>query len=308
MIKTMVTAFVFVSLLAMGNDTEKAITVVPIDHDKLDIDITGLDRPFLVNQPIELEIRGTQAFHLYIFNINKKRGKITLLFPNQYDRDNMFYAGHTYSLPEKSEFRADRRGTEKLLFIASKRMLNLDTSNFKTVGQFLEGDYDVVEPQVKAITVLPKTENPVVRAVDLRIKNRISHRDTEQARCSDQSVRPFLSTDRTSYAIRERFRVTFGADRDGFIYLFSMEPDREPICVKANPVRHDQIYHFESTTAATVDRQGILAVFTRQAFKADDLVALIPPEYLSENRYNRKHLLLDELPERSFAYNEFEIN
>jgi hypothetical protein len=304
-----------VGSLLFAQDSEKIISVRPADPEPLDLRISGLDEPFLINEPIHFHVQGNHDFYLYVFTVDKKRGRTVLLLPNQYDQDNFFGAGITHAMPENADLRADRSGKERLLFIASKKKLNIDTSRFKRVGKFLEGDFDDMDRQVKAIRVRPKVERPFIRDIPVKIKRayyRASEHTTDPPTtnqgCFESRVFPFLSTDQTRYAEDDPVRITFGANRSGYVYLYYLEKNQNPRYLKECRVNEDQVYRISASAKQSQGSQGILAVYSKNAVSAREVLDLPPVNYRASFYQDKSFPMPNQSRARPFAYYPFEVH
>ena len=110
--------------------------------DKIAIDVKPGKKSFAVDESISLKVKVNKPAYLYIFNIGADNEKVTMLFPNQFDKNNKVLPSKKgITIPgKKTEFKSDREGMENVVVLASAKELNLDAapqgnSKFFSVGK-----------------------------------------------------------------------------------------------------------------------------------------------------------------------------
>lgn len=107
--------------------------------DAVQLSVTALKKQFKVGEAIQFKVKGDQDYYLYAYNLDPVSGESVLLMPNKKAKSNLFKAGKTYTLPKGVEFFADESGSEHLVFIASKKKIDLNSANLQSVGDFSSG-------------------------------------------------------------------------------------------------------------------------------------------------------------------------
>ncbi|MFN3869295.1 MAG: DUF4384 domain-containing protein [Hyphomicrobiaceae bacterium] len=85
----------------------------------LRVDLWPVEARYRVGDGIALKVRASAACHVTLINIDTS-GEATVLFPNEFDRDNLLSAGSIRTIPDSEatyRFRFDHAGTERFVAI-----------------------------------------------------------------------------------------------------------------------------------------------------------------------------------------------
>ena len=111
----------------------------PIEHNSkglVPLSVKATKTTYRVNEAIEFEVQAKEAYYLYVFNIDAKNDQVILLLPNDKTKNNRLNANQPYRIPGTVEFYSDSPGTEKVIFIGTRELVDLNTLHSKTLGAF----------------------------------------------------------------------------------------------------------------------------------------------------------------------------
>jgi hypothetical protein len=96
----------------------------------LDVSIRTERSRYHVDDPIRFQVKGNKPFFLYLFDVDPRTKRAVSILPNQRQgKDELKFPGdgRWRSVPNPGlEFYADRKGTERIVMVASERYLDSD--------------------------------------------------------------------------------------------------------------------------------------------------------------------------------------
>lgn len=205
---------------------DKRVRVGEPSTGSLQVIMEPLRSDYAVGEAIRFHVRGNKRFFLYVYTIDDETGEAILLLPNKKQQGNKYEPGRTFTIPHASvEFYSDSPGRERIIMVASRKYIALNTARFRDVGDFSTTSTKDLEQAFADKGVRIRDENTarrqdvVVTDIELHIHQGSRH----QAAKTPQAV-TFVSTDKTRYREGERVRIVFGADRPGWVHLYTFEP------------------------------------------------------------------------------------
>lgn len=205
----------------------KGMRVVASDSAALDVDIEPLRESYRVDEPIRFRVRGNEAFYVYLYNVDEESGESLLIYPNEIEQDNFFPAGRSFLIPNRAaEFYADRAGREQVLMIASTGDLDVPYDRDRTDRHFYSASAADIEGLLSAQGIRVDGDDGDRQAEDLVVKRlelEVTGEDYEAGPVTEYPT-ALVSTARDHYRVGEGFDVVFGADRDGWVHLYAVEP------------------------------------------------------------------------------------
>lgn len=256
-------------LLAQEQSDEKAIRIQEQSND-LKVTFESVKDTYKVGEAIRFKVKGNQRFYLYLFSINRRDQTSVLLLPNNKQKDNRYDANQTFTVPSNVEFYADAPGTEEIVMVASIKYLNFDTSRYQKSGDFLLGDAQTVDDQVKALRLRTRAEEnrePAIKQLKLTITGQKVGDTSSIPRSrstSDAGRKPivFISTDRTNYALGDDVQVVFGADKSGWIHIYAIEPQGERSLLKRQEIAGDKIYRLAARAERPTGEHALVVIYS----------------------------------------------
>lgn len=193
----------------------------------LQVEIEALRERYRINEPIRFRVRGNRPFYIYLYDIDTERGTSLLIHPNEIDRNNYYVADQAFVIPSRAaEFYADEEGREQILMVASARELDVQYDTDGTQRPFYRTKAAAIEAMLATKGIQldrdefdQQAEGIFVRRIEVTIANDAFPTMTE----ADYPT-ALLSTSRSRYAAGQSFDVVFGADRDGWVHLYTIEP------------------------------------------------------------------------------------
>lgn len=259
------------TLLAEQETDEKAIRVRD-PAKELSVSFEAAKATYRTGEPIRFKVRGNQKFYLYLFSVNRRDNSSIMLLPNNKQKDNLYEANQTFTVPTTVEFYADTAGTEEVVMVASLKPLNFDTSRYQKSGDFLSGDAQTVDDQVKALRIRTREETgkePVVKQLELVITGKSSRgMDVPRSESGGTSgagnnkAVVFLSADQSSYALGDDVRVVFGANQPGWVHVYAIEPRGQRELLKSQEVSGEKIYQLTARAAQPTGDHTLVAVYS----------------------------------------------
>ncbi|CCK80684.1 DUF4384 domain-containing protein [Desulfobacula toluolica] len=237
-------------------------------NDDLSVGFEPIKSAFKVGEPIKFKITVNKKAYLYLFSINKENNKGVIILPNKLQEYNIYRPGKEYIVPEKEiSFVGDRPGTEEIIMLASTKKLNLKKDSYKSVGSFFTTTADTMSKDIKALHIRKpaKKKEQVVRELTLVIKDNgwsSAGRQIPPPMIDDNPVCVFISSDRTHYTIGDTMKITYGADNKGFVYLYSIEPDKKTVFLKRTKVTGKNFYQEKGKVTHPQGRHQLVAVFS----------------------------------------------
>lgn len=262
---------------------------------------------FEVGEPLRFEIRGNKRFFLYLYTTDPDTGQTVLILPNQRQTTNQYEANRTYRVPNPNiEFYADEPGRERFTMLATTRYLEIDSARFNKSGDFLSGNADDLEQEFesKGIRIRGPERNRrgsdrVVKDVTINVEGYSGSRQDRGIIGDDSGTtgdaKVFLSTEKEHYAVGEQVRIVFGADREGWLHLYTTEPDGYRSLLTRKKVDGNELQHASARAQAPGGQHALIAVYTEDSSFDDSLL-----DDMSEDKLASKGLSLvsdgDSLP------------
>ncbi|MEW6267259.1 MAG: DUF4384 domain-containing protein [Thermodesulfobacteriota bacterium] len=224
---------------------------------------------FQVNEPIKFKIKANKQFFLYLFSLDKQTNQGVLIMPNELYQGNMYQADAEFIAPPPNyEFFAQNPGLEKIIMVASTAWLELDHKKYTKSGGFFTGQAVDMEAEAKSLVVRGLKKDVVSSEVDVVI---VGSGPAPQAGSAAPPVQapagsptpaaPFVSTDKIEYKVGDKLKITFGADKKGYVYLVLVEPDGTRQVLKKQEVSGENIYQVQGLATAPAGRQTLFAVY-----------------------------------------------
>jgi len=233
-----------------------------------------------VGEAIRFRIKGNRSFFLYLFSINKEKRRAVILIPSEMQAGNRYRANRSYVVPNPNvEFFSDRPGVEKIVAVATTKYIDLSTEKYSKTGDFLTSTPEEAEAQIKALRIRAreKKKEQFVRELALNIIGSPSRpvvpvpSPTGTASPTHRAI-PFISCDREAYRIGDIVRVAFGADRPGWVHIYTVEPDGKSSLLKKQAVSGKEIYHLSARADSPTGRHSLVAVYAKDAdFKSKSI-------------------------------------
>jgi len=229
-----------------------------------------LKSAYNVGERIQFRIKGNKTFYLYLFNIDSGQNRGYVLLPNVLQQYHKYRANTEYLVPEKNvEFYSERAGTERIIMLASTEKLDMKLEKYTKSGNFFTSDAPQIEQEVKSLRIRPKKKEArkVTREISLVIlgEGRRSGRVPPPAEtpppAERQRVSAFVSSDRTAYRAGEIMKISFGADKKGFVYLFSIEPDGRRTLLTKQAVSGQKFYQVAGRATLPGGKHSLVAVY-----------------------------------------------
>jgi hypothetical protein len=273
---------------------------------ELQITFEPVQQVYKPGEPIRFRVQGDRPYHLYLFSVDQDRNEGYIILPNAKQTYNRYEAGRVYDVPEKHvEFFSDRPGTEKIIMLASTRELKVPMDHFNAAGDFYTGSAGSVDQAVKALRVRSRESEaePVVRELPLIITgpdpisgDRRSD-DRQPAPAPRDEVAAFVSSARTEYRPGEIVTITFGANRKGYVHLFTVAPDGHKTFLKKQEVDGTRFYQVRGEAMLPAGEHQLVAIYDKDANLEKEAVDALG---LGERRKDIR--LIEDRPEAYAVY------
>lgn len=230
---------------------------------------------FNAGEPIRFKVMGNKTFYLYLFSIDEKANRGYVLLPNLRQQYNKYKANTEYNVPEKNiEFFSDNPGTEKIIMLASTKKLDVKMDKYTKAGNFMSSNASDVEQETKALRVRSRDQKAqrvsqelslvIVGKADDAGGNRDDQRQPPPAADRQDSVSTFISSDKTEYGVGDTIVISYGADKEGYIHLFSVEPDGKRTFLKTQKVTGKKFYQVRAKAAAPGGVHKLVAIYGKE--------------------------------------------
>ena len=256
--------------------TPKAVTVrdagdTQNSQNSLTLNVRTLRDSFAPEEPIRFQVRANRDFYLYVYNVDKD-GEARLLVPSRRYPENLYRGGRDHRVPESGvEFVSDRAGRERFVVVASSRYIDLSTARnrFKDADNFGTAKESVLEEmfqekgvRVREIRSGQATERDLaVRDLEVRIAGEgwgkrygVDRRDEAVA---------FVNSNQERYHEGERMHIVFGANRSGWVTLFSIAPDGAINRLTSEKVNGERVNTLSARAELPAGRHTLAAVYSR---------------------------------------------
>ena len=112
---------------------------------KISVWVDHQDNTYIINEPVKFYFKSTRDCYIHLLDIGTS-GRVTLIYPNQYDQNNFIKGGQTYQLPRPNSFQFTASGPEGTEMIkAIGTLTNTDLAGFRGIrntGPFKTFDKD----------------------------------------------------------------------------------------------------------------------------------------------------------------------
>ena len=271
------------AVAGMASMDTKRIHVSATDNtahtDKLIVSFDPVKPSHRVGEPIRFNVRSNKGMYLYVFNVDKKTGDSVLLLPNRLQKDNFYPGNRTLRVPDRGvEFFSDRAGYEEVIMVASTKKVSLNTDRYKNVGEHFYGtsrDNLYKEFSNKGIVLNYKPNRPEprhdiahvnIQKLNLRIVGgssyNLSNLFTEPHSAVASPV-AFVSTSGTEYRAGSQVDVVYGANKSGYVHLYSVEPDGTYERLRRISVDGKSFYQLSLRAGAPYGEHRVVAVYTK---------------------------------------------
>lgn len=249
---------------------------VRTNKNELDIVLEPKKQSYKVNESIDFTIRGNKTFFLYLYTINHELNRAVLLIPGQVQKGNKYKANTTYTLPNKDfEFYGDRPGVEDIVAFASTVYLDVDVNGYIKKEGFLTTTPEKADNQLKALGIRSKQKKAeyAVKHLKLNIKdNALNSALSDQYApvVKRENNRPIivLNSDARNYRTGDPVRIAYGADQDGWLFLYSYEANGKTSLLKKTNVTKNQLYSLKLMAVEPKGDQALIALFEKKQQKS----------------------------------------
>jgi hypothetical protein len=201
----------------------------------LDVQFMPLKDSYKVHEPIRFNVRGNMPFYLYLYTTDSDSQETKVILPRRLGADNGFPAERTLIVPAReADFTADAPGTKLVTMVASTKHLDIRTGVAEAPADAGSGLVKSFQAALDAKVVRIESgrtrigdDQLVAQKVSIRIRD-AENSDRNNAiddNKDDQNVIVFLSTAKNRYRDGEHLRVLFGADREGWVHFYVVEPE-----------------------------------------------------------------------------------
>jgi len=286
---------------------EKAIRVGDRERDTrsgdLEVSFEALRASYRVGEPIRFTARGNKTFYLYVYSVDKDTGDAVLILPNNKQSGNKYPGGRSMTVPNRNiEFYADEEGRERIVMVASTRYIDVGAAKAQPLGDFSKTKAAVLEGlfEEKGIKIRAPGDRAdrggdvVVKDVELRIRGRMARdRDDEDRENrdhdGDENAIVYVSTNRSRYHVGDRVRIVFGADKSGYVHLYSIEPGGSVAELTTRKVKRGETHDVEARAEAPGGDHKLVALYSKDGNADEDVVY-----DLAEDRYTKGLRLVTE--------------
>jgi hypothetical protein len=283
----MIASVIFGYALQIGAD-EKAIGVRPAGEGNFQVSFEPLKPVYAVGERIQFKVKANRTFYLYLFSIDPVQNRGYVILPNNLQAYNKYKADQEYLVPEKEvEFVSEQPGTEKITMLASTEKLNMKLEKYTKSGSFFSSEAGVMDEDIKALSIWgsDKKEQKIIKEISLIVVGQGQQAPAQtqqpvsaptvqpaiqppQGAVQPDNTRPvaaaFVSSDKVRYRSGDIMKITFGADRTGFVYLFAVEPDGRRSLLTKQPVSGNQFYQVKGKASLPSGEHALIAVYDEQ--------------------------------------------
>lgn len=265
---------------------------------------------FNVGENIKFRVKGNKTFYLYLFSVDADRNEGYVLLPNIKQQYNKYQADREYDVPEQYiEFYSDSPGTEKVIMLASTEKLEVDMNRLTEKGDFYTADAAGVEELAKSLRVRSREGEgqQVTREMALIVTGKGQDNDRRDvsggtdrrppADADDPGISAFISTNKPEYRVGETMVITYGADKEGFVHLYSVEPDGKRVFLKTQPVSGNEFYQVKARAMEPAGAHQLMAIYDKDREQKQ------APSQTDESGQQTKAIdLIDDQPESYAVY------
>jgi len=240
------------------------------DGKPLKVEFTPVKQVFKTGEAIRFKVKGSETFYLYLFSVDERHNKGYMILPNKKQQYIKYKAGKTYTVPEKYiEFYSDSPGREKIIMLASTKKMDVKFDRYATAGNILSANFDTVVQETKALGIRSREAKAkhVTKELSLIITGDGQHAGVvpPSDAGSDTAAAPFVSTNKSSYRVGDSIRITFGADKPGYVHLYINEPGGRQSFLTTKKVSGSDFYRMNAMASRPGGAHQILAVYDDNA-------------------------------------------
>lgn len=239
------------------------------DGRPLNVEFTPVKQVFKTGEAIRFNVKGSETFYLYLFSVDERNNKGYMILPNKKQQYIKYKAGRTYTVPEKYiEFYSDSPGREKIIMLASTKKMDVRFDQYAKAGNILSANVDTVVQETKALGIRSRKAKAkhVTKELSLMITGDGQHSGVvpPSHNGSDRAA-PFVSTNKSSYRVGDPIRITFGADKPGYVHLYINEPGGRQAFLATKRVSGRDFHQVNATASRPGGAHQIIAVYDDNA-------------------------------------------
>lgn len=297
---------------------EKEIQIRRSQNEDLRVSLRALDKGYVTGEKIRFRVSGNDNFYLYMFTISQRTGKAYMILPNRLQDQNKYNGGVAHNVPNANvEFYSDSTGYEKVVYVASRKYLNWDVNGYNKVGDFLETNTKSLDQQIEKQIVLQRRNKPErqsrnnTRREDTRsnVSRRYSDDDVfigefsfyvgkpgqryaptqnnserySSSGSNNQSANQpilFLETNGSQFNIGDTVKIVYGADRKGYVHLYSRAEGQRFKQVFTKKVDGQSFYTSRPRASSPAGKQHLVLIYTEsRSYNTKDLEANMGKDY-----------------------------
>ena len=232
----------------------------------LNVSFEPIKSVYKVGEPIYFRVTANKSFFLYILNIKENSNRAYVLLPNELQQMNRYIANRQYIVPNKNiEYYSENSGIEKVLMVASIKELPLQINKLKKSGIFPYGKFNNLKKRLRVFNKDPLDSESQVKfkEISLIIKgSSISNENNIFNNNSQDHTGVFISSDRIEYNVNDLIKISFGADKAGFLSLYSFNPLGEITLIKKQPVSGRNFYQIFAEASYPIGQYKVCSIFT----------------------------------------------
>jgi len=257
---------------------------------------------YKTGERIQFRVRGSKTFYLYLFSVDTRENRGYVLLPNALQQYHKYSAKKEYLVPEKNvEFYSEQPGTEKIIMLASTKKLDIRMEKYTKSGNFFTSEASEVEEEVKSLSIRSRKKKAQKVSTEISLviigegeRSRTAPPPQERA---PRGISAFVSSDRTDYRAGDTMKISFGADKKGFVYLFSVEPDGRRTLLKKQAVSGREFYQVRAEAALPAGEHSLVVMYDEQGDLNKNSAKL--PDFSGGTKEIR---LIDDRPEAYAVY------
>jgi hypothetical protein len=200
----------------------------------LDLGIAPVEADPQVGLPIHFSARSNRDCYLYLYETDPASGTATFILPNRQQPDNRLTVDRAQTVPgPSSDYIVDKPGVRTITAVASTRPLEVQSTAARDLnGQPVAGAKDLAS--TLASKGLGSAANSYLRVGDdellvRRFDLQVTDRPPSQADETNPLGVAFVAAAGHRYRVGETLRVVFGADRQGWVHLYVIEPNGKTV-------------------------------------------------------------------------------
>lgn len=242
----------------------KAIRVDNPENEPLRVALKPSQESFKVGEPIRFTARGNKDFFLYLFSVNQDTDEATLILPSkQGQKDNKYPADTDYPVPNPDvpPLVADAAGREMLVMVASTKYLPLKSNWFRDGADRYVGSAKEFEEEFEGKAIRVGRERTRNRTVFVR---EIFVPVVDERTAETPATDVWLTTkgNRNEYAVGDSIQAVFGAEKDGWVHLYVIDPNGERVRLKSYEVKEGASYVAKARATRPTGKHAFVAAFT----------------------------------------------